>query len=209
MKITIIGSGNVGGAVARGAVKAGHTVTVTATDLVEAQALAAEVGGAAVGDVAAAARDADIVVLAVPYQAVADVAERLGGDATGKVVIDATNPLTPDMSAMVATDGSGAEQVQAQLPGARVVKAFNTVFAAHQANPEVDGTVLDGFYAGDDDSAKATVSELLAGIGFRPVDVGPLAQARALEQMALLNIRLNVVNDLPMQSGWKLVGQVA
>ena len=123
-------------------------------------------------------------------------------------MIDATNPLSADMSAMVVTERSGAEEVQAQLPGARVVKAFNTVFAVNQADGVVDGTVLDGFYAGDDDAAKGTVRQLLADIGFRPVDAGPLARSLALEHMAFLNISLNAAHDWSWRSGWKLVGPV-
>ena len=205
MKIAIVGAGNVGRAVASGLAKAGHTVVVTATNAARAQAVADEVGGSAAG-VAEAARDADVIVLAVPYSAVADVTRQLGDIAAGKVVIDATNPLNADMSAMVVTSRSGAEEVQAQLPGAHVVKAFNTVFAAKQPDPVTDGTVLDGFYAGDDENAKDIVKDLLAGIGFSPIDAGPLTQARALEHMAFLNISLNAANGWPWQSGWKLVG---
>jgi NADPH-dependent F420 reductase len=209
MKIAIIGAGNVGSAVARGATQAGHTVTVTATDPAHAQAVAEQVGGTAAADAAEAARAADAVVLAIPYGAVADVTVQLGDAVSGKVVIDATNPLKADYSGMAVTDRSGAEEVQAQLPGAHVVKALNTVFASKQADPTADGVVLDGFYAGDDQGAKDTVKDLLAGIGFRPVDAGPLAQARALEYMAYLNISLNAANGWPWQSGWKLVGPTA
>ena len=208
MKIAVVGAGDVGGAVAQAVVKAGHTVVVTATDPGHAQAVADQVGGAS-ADVVDAVRSADVVVLAVPYAAVADIAGQLGDVAGGKVVIDATNPLSADMSAMVVTERSGAEEVQAQLPGARVVKAFNTVFAANQADGAVDGTVLDGFYAGDDDAAKGTVRQLLADIGFRPIDAGPLARSLALEHMAFLNISLNAAHDWSWQSGWKLVGPVA
>jgi len=208
MKIAIIGAGNVGSAVARGVVKAGHTVSVAASDAAQARSVAEQVGGTAAEGATDAARDADVVVLAVPYGAVADVAAQLSEVTAGKVVIDATNPLTEDMSAMVVSERSGAEEVMAQLPGARVVKAFNTVFASHQAEPLVDGTVLDGFYAGDDEEAKATVRDLLAGIGFRPIDVGPLSRSLSLEHVAFLNIQLNAANDLPMESAWKLVGPI-
>ena len=206
MKIAIIGAGNVGGAVARGVTKAGHAVIVTAADPAQAQSVAQQVGGTAAGGVAEAARGADVIVLAVPYGAVADVAGRLGDAAAGKVVVDATNPLNEDMTSMVVTERSGAEEVQARLPGARVVKAFNTVFAANQSDATAGGTVLDGFYAGDDETAKQTVRDLLAGIGFRPIDAGPLAQARALEHLAFLNITLNAGHGWSWQSGWKLVG---
>jgi predicted dinucleotide-binding enzyme len=206
MRIAIVGAGNVGSAVARGVAKAGHSVTVTATDPAHAQSVAEQVGGTAAASVADAARDADAVVLAVPWGAVPEVAGQLGDAAAGKVVIDATNPMKADFSGLAVTDRSGAEELQARLPGAPVVKAFNTVFAANQADPAVDGVVLDGFYAGDDARAKETVRDLLAAIGYRPVDAGPLAAALALEHMAFLNIGLNAAHGWSWQSGWKLVG---
>ena len=96
--------------------------------------------------------------------------------------------------------------MQERLPSASVVKAFNTVFASNHGQPVVEGVQLDGFIAGDDQAAKNTVADLLAAIGFRPVDVGGLASALALEHMAFLNISLNARNNLPFRSGWKLVG---
>lgn len=206
MKITVLGAGNVGGALARGIAQAGHSVVVTATELADARSVATEVGGIATTDLAQAARDSEVIVLAMPYDALGDVARQLGDAASGKVVIDATHPLTADMSGMVVTDRAGAEHAQAQLPGARVVKAFNTVFAANQSDALVDGTVLDGFYAGDDEGAKAVVKDLLVAIGFRPVDVGGLARSLALEHMAFVNINLNAANGWSFRSGWKLVG---
>jgi 8-hydroxy-5-deazaflavin:NADPH oxidoreductase len=125
-------------------------------------------------------------------------------------VIDATNPLAADLSGLVTDGGpAGAERVQSAAPEARVVKAFNTVFAGNQAVADVDGTRLDGFVAGDDDGAKQVVSELLEAVGYRVIDVGGLSAARYLEGMAYLNIALNAFNDLPWESGWKLVGRVA
>jgi predicted dinucleotide-binding enzyme len=91
-------------------------------------------------------------------------------------------------------------------PGVRVVKAFNTVFASRLNDPVVDGIALDGFYAGDDPAAKAAVAELLAAMGFHPIDTGELLTARTLELMAFLNITLNARNGWPWQSGWKLLG---
>lgn len=95
--------------------------------------------------------------------------------------------------------------MQQAAPQARVVKAFNTVLAANQAEPAVDGTQLDGFVAGDDQDAKAAVLEVLGKVGYRPLDVGPLSAARYLEGMAFLNIALNARNGWDWQTGWKLV----
>jgi 8-hydroxy-5-deazaflavin:NADPH oxidoreductase len=91
-------------------------------------------------------------------------------------------------------------------PSAKVIKAFNTIFAAHQVDPLIDGIQLDGFVAGDDGGAKGRVLELVGTLGFRPIDAGPLAMARALEAMAVLNIQLNMGNGWPWQTGWKLLG---
>ena len=206
MKIAIIGAGNVGGAVATGALAAGHAVTVTSADSEKARATAARTGAQAGTDLPAAVAQADVVVLAVPYSAVREVAAAIAGSARGKIVIDATNPLKDDYSGLAVSDRSGAEEVQVLLPGARVVKAFNTTFASNQATGTVDGVQLDGFYAGDDVQAKTTVAELLSGMGYRPVDAGSLAASAALEHMAFLNISLNAANGWSWQSGWKLVG---
>jgi NADPH-dependent F420 reductase len=206
MKVAIIGAGNVGSAVAQAVAAAGHDVVVTATRAEHARVLADKVGGTSAESNAAAARDADMVVFAVPYGAVDAVAGEIRDVAAGKVIVDATNPLTPDYSGLAVTDRSGAELLQDRLPGASVVKALNTVFASNQAEPVVDGMALDGFVAGDDAAAKARVADLLTAIGYRPVDAGGLAAARALEHMAFLNISLNASNNWAWRSGWKLVG---
>lgn len=206
MKVAIIGSGNVGKAIAHATTGVGHAVTVAAPVPDELESLASEVPVATTTSNEDAVGDADVVVFAVPADAVEGIVGEVGERLSGKIVIDVTNPLKPDLSGL-STDGlSVAEQIQREVPDAKVVKAFNTVLAANQADPVVDGTRLDGFVAGDDDDAKARVSELLAAIGYRPVDVGPLVAARYLEGMAYLNIALNARNDMPWQTAWKLVG---
>ncbi|WP_042365226.1 NADPH-dependent F420 reductase [Streptacidiphilus neutrinimicus] len=206
MNIAIVGAGNVGGALARTAVRAGHQVSISASDKDHARVLADEVGGRSADSAADAAQGAELVILAVPYGAVPDVTVALRDAAAGKVVIDATNPINADFSGLAVTDRSGAEEIQAQLPGARVVKAFNTVLASRMADPTVDGVPLDGFYAGDDEQAKAAVRDLLEGMGFRPIDAGPLSAARHLEHLAYLNISLNARLGWPWRSAWKLLG---
>ena len=206
MKIAVIGAGNVGTAVARAGVNSGNDVVLTATTPERAQTVAASIGARAAANNPDAVRQADLVVLAVPYSAVADVADEIADAASGNIIIDATNALKPDLSGLAVTDRSAAELLQERLPSARVVKAFNTVFASRQAAPVVDGSPLDGFYAGNDTEAKQTVAEFLTAIGYRPIDAGGLPSARALEHMAYLNILLNAGNGWPWQSGWKLVG---
>jgi predicted dinucleotide-binding enzyme len=100
---------------------------------------------------------------------------------------------------------SNAERLAAWLPDAHVVKAFNTLFASHQADPMAEGVQLDGFVAADDAVAGATIIELVRSMGLNPVHVGPLSRAQQLEQLAFLNIALNVTGNGSWTSGWKLV----
>jgi predicted dinucleotide-binding enzyme len=206
VRISVIGSGNVGSAIARAAKRTGHDVTVAAVDAGELEALGKKLGVATTTDVASAGGHAEIVALAVPYGAVGDVASQLVDSVAGKIVIDATNPLASDSSSLATVERSGAELLQEELPAARVVKAFNTVFAANQDKAEVDGVQLDGFVASDDSAAKAVVSRFLEQIGYRVIDAGPLRAARYLEAMAFLNISLNAANGWPWRTGWKLIG---
>jgi predicted dinucleotide-binding enzyme len=111
--------------------------------------------------------------------------------------VDITNPMKPDMSGLaVGFTTSAAEEIQRAVPGARIVKAFNTVFAQILGSPEAktaDGSKVQVLYAGDDDAAKATVRSLIESGGFEPVDAGPLANARHLEPLGMLNIYLAYV----------------
>jgi 8-hydroxy-5-deazaflavin:NADPH oxidoreductase len=206
VNIAIIGAGNVGKALAGASVNAGHSVTVSSEHPENARFLADQVGARAVASNRDAVAEADVVVLAVPYDAVLSVVEELGGALNGKILVDATNQVRADTSGLINEGTSVAEMIQVRATKATVVKAFNTALAARQAEPIVQDTQLDGFVAGDDADAKATVLEYVRSLGFRPIDAGPLVMARALEAMALLNIFLQVRNGWDWQSGWKLVG---
>jgi predicted dinucleotide-binding enzyme len=202
MKIAIIGAGNVGSALAASALKAGHTLSISASKADSAEQTAARIGAQAARTNKDAVEGAEMVILAVPGDALDSVVRELGRALEGKIVVDVTNQMSPD-----ALCESAAERVQKQAPGARVVKAFNTAFASHHADPQVDGTNVDAFVAGDDAEAKKAVLRLAEQIGFRPVDAGGIKMARALEGMALLNIQLNMRGeDWSWQSGWKLLG---
>ncbi len=206
MKIAIIGAGKVGSGLATAATTAGHSVVLSAADASHAQQAADAAGARAAASNADAVRDADVVVLAVPGSAVAAVAVELGDALDGKVLVDATNPLNDTYSDLTTGVVSAAELLQEQVPGAKVVKGFNTIFAARHGNPTEGGQPLDAFVAGDDTAAKATVSRLAESLGYRPIDAGSLRMARSLEEMAFLNISLNASNGWAWQSGWKLVG---
>ena len=201
MKVAIIGAGNVGKALATSITNAGHDVTIAAKNSGNARAAAEEIGTSAADTSAAAVVGADVVILAVPYTAGAQVADDIRDGVHGKTIIDVTNPLTPDYSRLATTDTSAAEELQLRLPDAKVVKAFNTIFASLQAIPNRD---VDGFVAADDGDAKQQVISLVESMGFNPLDVGPLSAARHLEGMAFINIRLNAQNGWSWTSAWKL-----
>jgi hypothetical protein len=190
MKIAIIGKGNVGSALQAGLSRNGHEVR-------------------AVGRDADAVRDAgafaDIVILAVPFGQVDNAARELGTVVSGKVVIDATNALTPEMELAIGFRTSGAEELQRKLPESYIIKAFNTTFANAMATGQVNGEQLAGLVAGDDADAKAQVLNLVHQLGFDPVDAGPLANARLLEPLALLNIKLGFIQGYGPNSGFRLV----
>ncbi|QRP44777.1 NADPH-dependent F420 reductase [Amycolatopsis sp. FDAARGOS 1241] len=204
MRIAIIGAGNVGGGLAAAATKAGHDVKVVAAHPEHAEKVAAETGATA-ATAADAAGDADVVVLAVPFGAAAGVLSELGATVAGKVVVDATNPLDDTFSDLTTVGTSATELLAAQFPQVKLVKALNTVLAGRLTS----AAGLDAFYAGDDATAKAAAVELLQSLGFSPVDAGGLRMARTLEEMALLNITLNVRNNWPWQSAWGLSHQGA
>jgi predicted dinucleotide-binding enzyme len=183
--ISIIGAGRVGTTLGRRWSEGGHVVTYGVRDPGDAR-------HAALGSVALpadAVAGADVVVIALPWAAVAEVAPALEvGDA---VVVDATNPLGPDARQLLApSEGSGAEAVARWTGSSRVVKAFNTTGSANMADPGEAPVRPMMLLAGDDDEAKATVGSLAAALGFEPVDGGPLAAAADLEHVAALWIRL-------------------
>jgi predicted dinucleotide-binding enzyme len=191
MKVTVIGAGNMGSAFVKQLTRAGHQVSVTARDAAKAAQLAASVPGTRAVPVAGAAEGADAVVLATGYgDAVA--ALRAVGDLEGKAIIDITNPLPADyMGLTIGHDTSAAEEIAKAVPGAEVVKGFNTVFAQVLA----EGAVLGGekvtvFVASDSARAKAAASTLAQSIGFDVIDAGGLKNARYLEPLAGLNIYL-------------------
>jgi 8-hydroxy-5-deazaflavin:NADPH oxidoreductase len=206
MNIAIIGSGNVGKALAKSGIRAGHSVTLSASNPDHAAEAAKATGARAAASSLEAVKDAEIVIIAVPYDKLGEVFRGLGTSVDGKIVIDATNHVDLENPAAVLSEPSNAEEIQKRHPKVRVVKAFNYAFASRMADPSVGGTRLDGFVAGDDQEAKEKVLELVRSIGFRPIDAGPLVMARVFEGMGLLNVSLQIRHGWPWQNGWKLVG---
>jgi NADPH-dependent F420 reductase len=207
MKVAIIGTGNVGSALGGTFARAGHEVTLAARDAGKAREVAAQIGAASAPTPAEAARDADVIVLAVPFASLEAVAEALGDAAAGKAVVDVTNPLTPDYSGLATEGGpSAAEQLAERLPDARVVKAFNTLFGANQANPAAHGRPADVLIATDDEGARVTVAELASSSGFRAVAAGPLNAARQMESLAWLNMRIQMQSQGDWQAAVVILG---
>jgi hypothetical protein len=209
MRVAIIGSGNVGKALASAATRAGHHVTIASRDPEKARQAAQATGAHAANSTKEAAKDAELVVLAVPADKVDDVLFSLSNDLDGKVVIDVTNRVDMQNPAKHLDGTSMAEHIQQKAPKAHVVKALNYAFASRQADPSVDGVRLDGFVAGDDEAAKKKALDFVESVGFRPIDAGPLPMARALEALAALGIHLQVKHKWPWQNGWKLAGPPA
>jgi len=200
MQIAIIGAGNVGKALASTLTRAGHDVTISAAHPDHARDAATATGASAAASNADAAKNAQIVVLAVPATTLGVVVTEL--DLDGKVVVDVSNRPTPSADGPAT---SIAEELQQRVPNAKVVKAFNTLFASRQAEPTVGGISADAYVAGDDEQAKQTVLDVVESAGFRPVDAGSLVSARTLEGMAWLNIQRNMAGGT-WQDAWVLVG---
>jgi NADPH-dependent F420 reductase len=204
MDVAIIGAGNVGSGLTTALTAAGHTVTVTSTTPEEVEKLANDVGAKAARSNVDAVANGDVVILAVYYPSVAGILEELGDALDGKILIDVSN-RTNEIPGLAVDGGSNAEEIQTAVPKARVVKAFNTVFASHLTDPTIDGVPLDGFVAGDDDGAREVVLELVGSIGLRPVNAGSLASARVLEAMEALNMGLQMRDGGSWNNGWKLL----
>lgn len=192
MKVTIIGAGNMGSAFVKQLVRAGHEVSVTARDSAKAAQVAAAYPGAQAVAVAGAANGADAVVLATGYGDAAAALQAVG-NLQGKVVIDITNPLTADyMGLTLGHSSSAAEEIAKAVPGAEVVKGFNTVFAQVLGDGADFGAgrKVTVFVASDSARARQTATALAQSMGFEVVDAGGLKNARYLEPLAGLNIYL-------------------
>lgn len=186
--ISIIGAGSMATAVAGRIAKAGHTVEVLSRNPAKARALADKLSAGAIAGSYASAPTGDIVILAVPYGSASAVVVDFGAALDGKVIVDITNPVAPDLSGLVSPHGSsGAQEIAKGLPAtAHVVKAFNTVFGHVLAK---NGR-LDAFIAADDAQSKARVSTFIESLGLRPLDVGGLHMASTLEALGLMMIGL-------------------
>ena len=190
--ISIIGSGGMAEAIGGLSATAGYAVEIMSRDAAKGRALAARLGTGATAGAYGAVPAGDFVFLAVPYAVVLDVIRQYGQALAGKILVDMTNPVSPDFKSFVTPeDSDGAHEIVRAAPAdAVVVKAFNAQFSQVLAAGSTEGRLLDVFLAGDDARAKAWISAFIENLGLRPLDIGPLSMARTLEHLALLSLGL-------------------
>jgi hypothetical protein len=183
--VSIIGTGNMGSAIGGIVAAGGHTVQYVGRDTADA------VTG-------------DIVVLAVPHPSLAEIVATRGDQLAGKIVVDITNPLNFETfdSLVVPADGSRASELAKELPESRVLKAFNTNFAATLAAKTIGGQPTTVLIAGDDVDAKNTLADVIRDGGLAAVDVGSLARARELEAIGFLQLTLAVQEKVAWNGGF-------
>ncbi|MET1051108.1 MAG: NADPH-dependent F420 reductase [Mycetocola sp.] len=200
--VTIIGAGNMGSAFAGVALAGGNNVQVLARDAEKAE-VNPGVSTGVVGDPITG----DVVVLALPYPALSEVLETYAGQLDGKILVDLTNPVdfaTFD-GLVVPADSSAAAEIAAQVPGAHVLKALNTNFAATLATGTIGDARTTVLIAGDDADAKATFASIVTAGGLNAVDVGSLKRARELEALGFLQLTLAAGEKISWTAGFSLV----
>ena len=187
--VSIIGAGNMGQAISRVVTKGGNTIEL----LDQSDAEKAVTG--------------DIVILAVPYPAVADVLAQRGDQLSGKVVVDITNPLNFETfdSLVVPADSSAAAEIAAALPQSRVLKAFNTTFAGTLASGTVGELPTTVLITGDDADAKSLLAGVVTAGGLRAIDAGSLKRAREMEALGFLQLTLAAKEKISWAGGFGVV----
>lgn len=212
--IAIIGAtGNMGSALAKSLAKGNYRLLLKSSrqeDLNKlVEAIKAETPDADIEGMACpreAGWEADVIIPAVPFEAQAEVAERIREVANQKIVVSIANPLNETYTGMVTPgDTSAAEELQKLLPHAKVIKAFNTTFAADFVSPVINGQQVDAFIAGNDTDALETVSELVKTAGFNPIVSGDLKVSRMLESMQLHLIQLSQKYNYSWLAGYKIL----
>jgi len=209
MRIAFIGHGNVGGALANRLQKAGHEVTVAASDARSESIAKLQNRNPAikVASPAAAVKAADVVVLATPFQANTEILTPLKAALAGKVLVDCTNPVGPGLSHGLSSKQSGTEMLQALLPETKVVKAFSIYGFENLEDNSFPGYGVKPvmMFCGNDANAKAVVAEMLKQLGWDPLDVGGAEQALHLEHMTLLWVRLVRIGGQSPHTVWAVL----
>ena len=212
--IAVIGAtGNMGSAISKSLTKGNYRLLLGANDKEKLEVLVKDIktrnasaNVEAVNCPIDASWEADIIIAAVPYSAEKEVADKIREVANQKIVISIANPLNETYDGL-QTDpaSSAAEELQKLLPNSKVVKAFNTTFAADFTTPVIDGKKADAFIAGNDNDAVQTVAELVNTAGFNPIVAGNLSVSSTLEKMQLLLIQLGMKYNYNWQAGWKIL----
>jgi predicted dinucleotide-binding enzyme len=212
--LAIIGaSGNLGFSISKSLYKGNYRLLLCSDEGVKVQSLIDDIKRIdtnadveVIGCSAEASWEADIIIAAVPYTAEKEVAARIKDFANQKIVISISNPLNETYNGFVTEPGtSAAEVLQKLLPNAKVVKAFNTTFAADFTSPVIGGKQVDAFVAGNDEEAVQIVSELVRTAGFNLIKAVELSVSRTLEAMQLLLIQLTLKNNYNWLAGWKIL----
>lgn len=212
--IAVIGAaGNMGSGIAANLAKAGYRVLIAGNDQSKLSSLLTKIkSNTPNADVEIidcskeASWEADIIIPAVSYQAQAAVASKIKDVVTGKIVISLANPLNDTYDGLLTgATTSAAEELAKLLPNSKVIKAFNTVFAADFNTPKLGGNTFDVFVAGDDEEAVSDVSEIVKDAGFNPLAAGKLSVSRTLESMMLMLIGLSMKNNYNWLAGWKVL----
>lgn len=187
--LSILGTGNMGQAIASIAAKGGHSVQQLGENDLDTPVTG------------------EVVVLAVPYPAVSDVIAQRGDQLAGRIVVDITNPLDFETfdSLVVPADSSAAAEIAAALPSSRVLKAFNTTFAGTLAAGDVGPLRTTVLIAGDDASAKSTLAEVVTSGGLNAIDAGSLKRARELEAVGFLQLTLAANEKVSWTGGFGVV----
>ncbi len=201
MRIAIVGTGNVGRSLGE-ALSKSNDVVYGSRRPDEAKS---KMGNANVASIDEAAKNADMIILAVPFGAAKEAIHEMHGAEEGKIIVDVSNPLDKNFKWAKGFSESAAEEIAKHAKDAKVVKAFNTIFAENMKTGQVGNEKLTTFIAGDDEDAKAKVMDLARSINMEPIDVGALDKARYIEPAGLLLIELGYGKKLGTGIGINLV----
>lgn len=203
MKISILGSGNIGGALGRKWAGKGHTIKFGVRDVTDPKhrsLIDSAAGDITVASPAEAADFGEVVVLAIPGNAVEPLVKASGGALAGKIIIDATNRIGQ-------AEMNNLQIVAKQVPSARLYRAFNSLGWENFDNPQLGGSQVDLFYCGDPGDARPTVEQLIADIGLRPIYVGDLTQLDAVDSLAKLWFALAFGQGYGRRLAFKLLAE--
>ncbi len=191
MNISLIGAGKMAKGISANLISNGHSITIFNKTIEKAEELANSLGEKAAAQNITDQIDDEIVILALPYKATLEVVNTYKDKLSSKILVDISNPIDFTTFDVIAPVGSSAaEEISSIVPGARVIKAFNTVFAGVLLKDNSDGEKTDVFLAGDDMDAKNILKEAINSDKLRVLDAGPLKKAHALESFQAMHMAM-------------------